>query len=219
MMGAEVLPLYRVHLTEEQHAELKRRCHAPDVKPRTRDRLEMVRLADAGHSIPQVAALLRISEVRVRYWIKRFLTLGFDALADQPHLGQPSQLTPALLAAIRTELAKGDRTWTARQLAAWLAEQHGVEFSPDWLGEKLGRARLSYKRTSRSLQHKQDPAVVAERRADLETLEKGEPPVAWTSATSTKRASPPPSPPATVGARWESVAASRTKRRKGDGST
>jgi transposase len=210
-MGSEVLPLYRVHLTAEQHGELKRRCHAADVKPRTRDRLEMVRLADAGHSIPQIAALLRISEVRVRYWVKRFLTLGFDALVDQPHLGQPSQLTPALLAAIQTELAKGDRTWTARQLAEWLAAQHGVEFSPDWLGEKLGRARLSYKRTTRSLQHKQNQALVAERRADLETLEKGEPLVAWTSATSTKQASLPLNPPATVGGRSENAAGSPTK--------
>lgn len=216
-MSPEVFRLYRVHLTEEQHAELKRCCHAADVKPRTRDRLEMIRLADAGHSIPQIASLLRLSEVRVRYWVKRFLTLGFTALADQSHLGQPSQLTPVLLAAIRAELAKGDRTWTAGQLADWLAREYGVDLSPDWLGEKLGRANLSYKRTTRSLKHKQDPELVAICRADLETLEKGEPLVAWTSATSTRRASPLPSPPATVGGWSDSAAGSPTKRHRGGG--
>lgn len=209
--------MYRVHLTEEQHAELKRCCHAADVKPRTRDRLEMIRLADAGHSIPRIAALLRISEVRVRYWVKRFLALGFPALADQPHRGQPSQLTPALLTAIRTELAKGDRTWTAGQIAEWLAQEHGVALSPDWLGEKLGRANFSYKRTTRSLKHKQNPERVAEQRADLETLEKGEPLVAWTSATSTRRVLLSPNRPTTVGEQSASATASRTKRRRGGG--
>lgn len=191
--------MYRVHLTEDQRQELQRRTRAAGVKPRTRDRLEMVRLSDAGWSIPQIAQHLRISEVRVRYWIKRFLAADFDALPDQPHLGQPSQLTPALLEALRAELAKGDRTWTAAQLADWLAQRHGVQFSPAWLGEKLGRANLSYKRTYRSLKHQQDAPQVADRKQDLETLEKGEMPVAWTSATSTRRASRRPCPPATVG--------------------
>lgn len=39
--------------------------------PRTRDRLEMVRLADAGWSIPRSSVHLRQSEKRVRYWVKR----------------------------------------------------------------------------------------------------------------------------------------------------
>jgi len=174
--------MYRVQLTEAQRDELKQRARAATIKPRTRDRLEMVRLADAGWSIPKIAKHLRISEVRVRYWIKRFLAAGFDALPDQPHRGQPSQLTPVLLEAVRAEVAQGDRTWTAAQLAEWLAAQHGVSLSPDWLGEKLGRAKLSYQRTYRHLKHKQDPEKVAERQADLETLEKGERLVAWTSA-------------------------------------
>jgi transposase len=122
-------------LTAAQRTELQQRTRAPGVLPRTRDRLEMVRLAAAGWSIPKTARYLQMSEVRVRHWIKQFLTGGFDALPDQPHPGQTSQLTPALLAAIRAELAKSDRTWTARQLAAWLAAHHDLHLSPDWLGE------------------------------------------------------------------------------------
>lgn len=173
--------MYRVHLTDDQRTELQRRTRAAGLKARTRDRLEMVRLADAGMSIPQVARVLRISEVRVRHWIKRFLAEGFEALPDQPHLGQPSQLTPALLAALRTEIDKRDRAWTAPQLAAWLAEHHGVSFSPHHLGALLRRAGLSYRRTERTLQHKQDPELVAAKRAALEALEKRGKPAAWTS--------------------------------------
>jgi transposase len=170
--------VYRVHLTDAQREELKRRTHAPDLKPRTRDRLEMVRLSEAGWRIPQIARHLQVSEVRVRHWIKRFLEGGFDALPDQPHVGQRSRLTPALLALLRRELERGDRTWSAPQLAGWLAEHHGVQLAPEWLSQLLRRAKLSYKRTYRSVQHKQDPAQVAERQADLETLERGEPPIA-----------------------------------------
>lgn len=44
--------MYRVRLTGAQREELKRMAHEPEVKPRTRDRLEMARLSDAGWSIP-----------------------------------------------------------------------------------------------------------------------------------------------------------------------
>jgi transposase len=159
--------------------------------PRTRDRLEMVRLSDAGWRISKIAVHLRVSEKRVRYWIKQFLHGGgFDALPDQPHVGQQSRLTPALIAALQQEVEQSQRTWTARQLADWLAEHHGVRLTPNHLARRLKAARFSYKRTERGLHHKQDPAKVAERQADLELAEKGAKPVAWTSATSTKRASP-----------------------------
>lgn len=181
--------VYRIQLTEEQQEELKRRTRAAGIKPRTRDRLEMVRLSAAGWRVPQISSHLRVSPRRVRFWLKRFLERGFEALADQPHPGQSSRLTPALLEAVRQELAKGERPWTTRQLAAWLAETHGVSFSRDHLGMLLRRAGLSCRRTERDLGHKQDPEAVATFRADLETLEKGERPVAWTSATSTRRAS------------------------------
>jgi len=55
--------------------------------------------------------------------------------------------------------------------------------TPDHPGFLLRRAGLSYKRTERSLQHKQDPAAVQEKRAALAALEKGAPPGGWTSVT------------------------------------
>src|SRR6478752_1294318 len=96
--------MYRAALTDAQREELHRRAHAPDVKPRTRDRLEMVRLSDAGWSAPKIAAHLRISEKRVRHYLKAFLAEGFDALPDRVHPGQASPLTPVMVEAIRQEL-------------------------------------------------------------------------------------------------------------------
>lgn len=165
--------MIRVELTSEQAEELIRRTRAPDIKPRTRDRLEMVRLSAAGHRVPMIASLLRITPSRVRYWLRRFETGGFDALPDRPHLGRPGSLTPDHLQALREEFARANHTWTAKQIAAWLAKQHGVQLHRDHLASLLKRAGLSYKRTERSLAHKQDPTAVAAAERQLAELEKG----------------------------------------------
>jgi transposase len=165
--------MYRTRLDETARQELDRRAHQPGVKPRTRDRLEMIRLSGAGWSIPKIARHFRRSECCVRVWVKAFYRGGFEALPDKPHVGQKSSLTPQLLAALREQVRKGERTWTSQQIADWLSEQHNVHLSADWLGRLLRRANLSYKRTSRSLTHKQKPQEVAAKTADLKTLEKG----------------------------------------------
>jgi len=164
--------MYRVQLTDTQQAELQRLAHAPAIKPRTRDRLEMVRLSHAGWSAPQIAAHLRMSEKRVRHYLKAFLAGGFDALPDRPHPGQASALTPAMAEAIRQELRRDERTWTAPQLAAWVERQWGVRLTPDALTRRLKRARIAWKRTSRSLKHKQQPEAVAACQESMAVQEK-----------------------------------------------
>jgi transposase len=165
--------LHRVELSPEQAEELVRRTRAADIKPRNRDRLEMVRLCAAGYRVPVIARLLRIGAKRVRHWLRGYRAGGFDALRDQPHLGRPGSLQPVHVQALREEFARANRTWTARQIADWLAEHHDLRLHPDHLATLLKRARLSYKRTERSLAHKQDPAAVAAAESQLAELEKG----------------------------------------------
>lgn len=164
--------MYRIDLLEEQRQELKRRASIQGTASRTRDRLEMVRLADVGWSIPRIARHLRISEQQVRYWVKRFLAGGFDALPDQPHLGQRSALTPEILAGVKEELRKSKRIWTAPQIRDWIEEHHEVARSVRQLRRMLRRARISYKRTHRNLKHKQKPEEVAAKKQELAVLEK-----------------------------------------------
>lgn len=166
--------IYRVKLTDEQREELRHRKRDPKTKPRLRNRLEMIRLSDTGLSIPQIAAVVEESEQRVRYWVKTFLSEGtFGVLEDRPHPGKISSLTPELLTSLRREIEKGERTWTSGQLAEWLEREHGLRLTSNHLAGILRRAKIVWKRTSRSLRHKQKPEVVKAKRADLETLEKG----------------------------------------------
>ncbi len=165
--------MYRVTLTDEQRLELHRRAHQSGIAPSTRDRLEMVRLSDAGWSIPRIAVHLGLHEQTVRYWIKAFLTKGFDALPNLPRGGSVSKLTPAILEAVRQELEKAERTWDAKQIGDWIAKRFGVRVRAGQVRRKLRQAHLSYKRTSRSLHHKQNLAEVAEKKQALDTLQKG----------------------------------------------
>ena len=185
-----LLCMYRITLTDHQRHELRERTRQAGLASSTRDRLEMVRLSDAGWSVPRIARHLGLHEQTVRAWIKAFLAGDFAALVNKPRGGKHSALTPAMVDAIRAEVTKGERTWTAGQLADWIAEHHGVRLSPGRLRVHLKRAKLSYHRTSRTLKHKQDPEQVAERTATLEALAKKGRPDSLMSATSTKRASP-----------------------------
>lgn len=166
--------VYRVTLSEEQQEELRLRLRDPKTKPRARERLEMLRLSNAGMTLPRIAPVVRQSEQRVRYWIKRFLrSLSFEALEDEPHEGRVSTLTPEHLAALREEIEKAERTWSAPQLAEWLERERGVRLTPGQVRRRLRAEGLLWKRTSRSLRHKQKREEVAQKQADLETLEAG----------------------------------------------
>ena len=182
--------MYRIHLTEPQRQELQQRAHQKSVAPRTRDRLEMIRLSDKGWSIPKIAVHIDLHEQTVRSWIKAFLSGGFDALSDQPHPGQKSAITPDILATVREWLTTGDQTWNARQIATEVTARYGVSRSrPQWR-RLLRHEGLTYKRTRRSLRHKQDPVAVAAKTAELDGLKRGLEAGSSTCAISTKRGLP-----------------------------
>lgn len=164
--------MYRVTLTDEQRQQLNQRAHQPGITPSTRDRLEMLRLADAGWHIPQIAVHLNQHEQTVRYWIKAFLRGSFDALDNKPRGGALSALTPTVLLAVQKEVTTSERTWNADQIAAFIAQRFGIQRSADQVRRKLRQAHMSYKRTRRHLRHKQKPEEVASKKAQLDTLEK-----------------------------------------------
>jgi transposase len=167
-----LLSMYRITLTDQQRQDLREHTRQPGLAASTRDRLEMVRLSDAGWSVPTIARHLGQHEQTVRAWIKAFLTGGFAALPNKPRGGDTSAVTPAMLEAARSEIAKGSRIWSASEVADWIALHHGVRISPGRMRVHLKRAKLSYQRTSRSLKHKQKPEEVAQRKDQLDELEK-----------------------------------------------
>jgi len=165
--------MIRIALTAAQHDELRARTRDAGVTPRTRDRLEMIRLADAGWTIPQVARHLGCHEQTVRKYIKAFLADGFDALPDRPRPGRPPTVTAAHLDALEALLDTGGRTWTTPQLVAWLAQEYGVRVHPDHLSRLLHGRRFGWKRTVSSVAYKRrDVATYEARVTELNGLKK-----------------------------------------------
>jgi transposase len=191
--------IYRVVLSEEQRGELNRRARARTLAPRLRERLEMVRLSDLGWRVPRIAGALGAHGQTVRKHIKAFLAAGFAGLADRPIPGRAPRAGAADLAALGRlldEAATRGQTWTAPQLAAWLARERGVRLSTSRLRALLRRHRFRWKRTKRSVRHsRKDPDLQAAKEADLELLRfcgawlpRGE----STCTTWTRRGSSPP---------------------------
>ena len=162
-----------VELTDEQRDELRARTREPGIAPRTRDRLEMVRLSDAGWTIPRIARHLGSHEQTVRKYVKAFLAEGFAALPDRPRPGRPPRVTEAHLLALEALIDAGGRTWTTRQLADWLEGEHGVRVHPDHLSVLLHRRRFGWQRTVTSVAHKRrDAAAYDGKVAELDGLKK-----------------------------------------------
>ena len=166
--------LYVIRLTPEQRAELNRRAREREVPPRLRDRLEMVRLSDLGWSAPKIAASLGLHEQTVREYVKAFLVGGLGALPDKPVPGRPATLTeahPDAAERLLDEAAARGETWTLPRPAGWLCRTHRVVISPERLGVRLRERDSRWKRTKRSVRHKQsDPELQARAAAHLERL-------------------------------------------------
>ena len=154
---------------------MHRRARERVVAPALHDRLEMVRLSDLGWGVPTIARYLGTHEQTVRRYIKAFLVRGWDALPDQPRPGRPATLTEAHLLSVERLLdeaaRRGERTWSAPQLARWLAETHGVRVQPKYLGERLAARRFRWKRTKRTVPHKAHPHRQEQATADLAALQ------------------------------------------------
>jgi transposase len=166
----------RVRLSDEQREALQARTRERGVAPRTRDRLEMVRLADAGWSIPRIAGHLGYHEQTVRKYIKAFLEGGVRRLPDKPRPGPRPKVSEQMLLALERLIDESDRTWTTPQLAKWLEEHFQVQVHPDHLARLLHKRRFSWKRTKRSVSHKRkDPDLQAAKEAELEVIKKSGP--------------------------------------------
>ncbi len=100
--------------------------------PRLRTRAQMVFLsAEQGRHAPEIAGIVRESEVTVQRWLKRYLAEGSEGLKDAPRPGRAATVTEAyrteLLAAVRRRPRSLDlpySRWTLQRLIAASADCH-----------------------------------------------------------------------------------------------
>jgi putative transposase len=179
--------MLRLRLTPDQRDAAQALRRDRTLTPAERDRVEMACLADAGWSAPAIAAHLGYNPVTVRRLLKRFPETGVAGLRRRPPGPPPNTARREQVEAALGALLDRDRTWTAAQLAAALGEA-GITLSPRQTRKYLGRI-AAWRRTARTLRHKQDPAKAERAEAVLGSLKKRPPSAASASSTSTNAAS------------------------------
>jgi transposase len=166
--------MLRITLSPDQRPAAQAARRDPRLTPLERDRVEMVLLSAAGWGPPAIAQHLGYHAATVRTALKRFATGGLSGLWHQrpgppPDTARREQVTAAL-----DRLLDQPRTWTAPQLAHALQEE-GIALSTRQTRRYLQAMGAKWRRTVRSLRHKQDPTKVARAQAHLAMLGKGRP--------------------------------------------
>ena len=184
--------MLRITLTEAERLAVRDARHDSTIRPRERDRVEMVLLSDAGWAVPRIAAHLACHPATVHGVLKRWQTAGLASLRRAPPGPAPNGARRTAVETALGALLDEDRTWTAAQLAAALAERYGIALSVRQTRKYLGRI-AAWRRTVRSLRHKQDPAKAERAAQTLERLEAKPPSAVYGSSISTSAASVPAS--------------------------
>jgi hypothetical protein len=161
--------MLRMTLTPDQHAELHALRHAlrhdPTLSPADRDRVEMLALSAAGWPVATIAEHLGYHPETVRRLFRCFPTDGFAAVRHQPAGPGPNRPRRERIQAALSALLAQERTWTAAQLAEALPE-YGLRLSARQTRRYL-KGVAAWRRTQRTVTHKQDPERVAHAKEEL----------------------------------------------------
>ena len=163
--------MLRLRLTNEERDAVQALRRDPGISPAERDRVEMVCLADAGWGAPAIAAHLGYNPVTVRRLLRRFPMTGVAGLRRRPPGPPPDTARSERVEAALGRLLDQDRTWTAAQLAEALGADFSIALSARQTRKYLARI-AAWRRTARTLRHKQEPAKVARATMVLRSLKK-----------------------------------------------
>src|SRR6202020_2436822 len=136
----------------------KRRRQEGDV--RIWRRLSAILWMAEGTTAEEVAARLGVCAKQVRKWLKTFRTYGLDALCELHYKGRTPRLNDAQCDELKQEIAKGNFR-TARQIADWINNRFGIEYSESGVKELLKRIDVSYHKVTGFL-WKADPVAQEE---------------------------------------------------------
>ncbi len=162
--------MIRIQLTIEGRDEVTLLRRDPSLSPSERDRVEMVLLSEQGWSVPQIASHLDYCLATVRRLFRQFTNEGLVALRHKPPGPRKDTVRTHQVQTALTALLSQERTWTAAQLAHALRE-HDIHLSARQVRRYL-RGIASWRRTVRTLKHKQDPEKLARAQKTLATLKK-----------------------------------------------
>jgi len=160
-------PKLKLVISAAQREEL-RDAFKENTEARQRDRLQAIQLASTGrHTHEEIAHLLGRARSTVQLWLDQYEAGGLPRLLERKSApGKSSELRrPEVQAQLQAGLKTG-RWRTAAQIAAWLAQTHGIKRVAGslyyWLGKVGGTLKVP-----RPAHTEQNPAAQAEFKAHL----------------------------------------------------
>ncbi len=182
--------MLRIILTPDQRAAAQAARRDPTRNPLERDRVAMVLLSADGWRPPAIAQHLDYHAATVRHALKAYQAQGLAGLWHQRPGPPPDTARRVQVTAALDRLLDEPRTWTAAQLAQALRLE-GIRLSTRQTRRYLQGMGAKWRRTVRSLRHKQNPAKVARAKRVLAMLGKGRPRGCSSASTSMSAASAP----------------------------
>jgi putative transposase len=163
--------MIRITLSTETRQELQTVRRDPSLSPGERDRVEMLMLSSEGWSVPRIATHLGYHPKTVRLVLKGFTASGTAGIRHRPPGPAPNTERRERITSVLDRLLAQERTWTAAQLAEALT-QEGFALSARQTRKYLKAMGARWRRTVRTLAHKQDEQKVERARTQLSALKK-----------------------------------------------
>ena len=163
----------RVHPLAEEEIQALIQLHRETQDADVRSRCDMILWSNQGRSPPQIAARVRFSRHTVVRYIQRYEAEGLSGLLTKPRSGRPRRATDEYVAKLLETVEQSPRdlglsfsNWTTAHLAQYLAAETGIELSPRQVENYLKAHDWYLRRPARTVKHKQDPELVAEKKND-----------------------------------------------------
>ena len=169
-----------VHPLTEDEVEALQDQHRRTKAASVRSRCEMILLSNEGLSPPQIAGRVRMSDRSVRRTIDRYEADGLAGLNNKAIPGRPPRVTAVYLEQLERAVEGNPRelglpfsNWTTANLAAYMAQQTGIEIKARQMENYLKAHRWRLRRPVLSVKHKQDQAQVMEKKTHASPLPAG----------------------------------------------
>jgi transposase len=150
----------RLQLTDDERADVAH-CFETTRDAETRLRYQMVLLAADGHTVPQIAPMVRRSPATVARVLHRYQDGGAEDVPQRTRPGRPSTVPAAWKAELRRVIeldphtaGVDSATWTTRLLADYLAGVTGHRTGLETVRVHLHKAGYVCKRPTWTLQRK-----------------------------------------------------------------
>jgi transposase len=163
----------RIHTLSGEEVSALERLHRETNDADVRSRCDMILLSNDGLSPPQIAKRVRFSRSTVVRFIQRYEAEGVQGLYTKPRSGRPRRVTPEyeakLVAAVEQEpraMGLPFSNWPTANLAEYMAQQTAIVIKPRQVENYLKAHSWRLRRPVRTVKHKQDPVLVAEKKTD-----------------------------------------------------